>query len=636
MSKIDDFDKADKETRYAANRLLFTWLSEDKERTDLYRCLREAKKPRVLMFQSRADLKERPTDPGNSTLHQDVCLLTARSHIEKALTDSDHFSNSPYQVLGGGTFMLGLDGADHARQRKFASAYIHVDKRVILALSTVAFMAGAALPLKQRQFDLAHLAEQVALRFVAFLFGFAQADHPLIEATMRKAYLGLNYQILGRHFVSEPGVIPDANAGMGALLQRVAGLIDLYRQAVGREQRDELKTIDAELKELRQFKNQEGTQPLEESQFVPVLRRIAEQKEPDVERHFSGNELAVIVVGLIAGTIGNVQASVSIAINEFLRTRCHDQWRRAHDEAARDEAKRAWLASHDAADDPDLEKLIWEALRLQPPVAFLPRSVKKAVELELKGERIEIKAGTNLILAIGAATGEPGGNEVGDYDGRLDPLVFGGPPGPGGFMHQCIGQRLAMPLVTHIVRQVLLLPGLAQSLDPVTGQPLGLTKLWGFNCQRYPLEFNRFEILKQSPLIVIMNVRTPVAEHAEALKKVITYGAPRIEKKLRDAGHVHFAQFLFIENDSKLVLFTIYDRDFDSYIEHFALEIGPLFDRLFEHIENPPPQPVARFPKEFVDAIRRHNASPAGDYFFSAYPSAEVSMIHRHFPPEGA
>ena len=110
-----------------------------------------------------------------------------------------------------------------------------------------------------------------------------------------------------------------------------------------------------------------------------------------------------------------------------------------------------------------------------------------------------------------------------------------------------------------------------------------------------------------------------MSEHAEKLKQVIKYGAPRIELKLRESEHVHFAQFLFIENDTKLALFTVYDRDFDSYIEHFALKVGPLFDRIFEHIEDAPPMPVNEFPKEFVDTIRRYNAPSGGDYFFSAY-----------------
>ena len=41
--------------------------------------------------------------------------------------------------------------------------------------------------------------------------------------------------------------------------------------------------------------------------------------------------------------------------------------------------------------------------------------------------------------------------------------------------------------------------------------------------------------------------------------------------------------------------------------------------------------PVNEFPKEFVDTIRRFNQRPVGDYFFSAYPTAEVSPIQHQF-----
>jgi hypothetical protein len=96
---------------------------------------------------------------------------------------------------------------------------------------------------------------------------------------------------------------------------------------------------------------------------------------------------------------------------------------------------------------------------------------------------------------------------------------------------------------------------------------------------------------------------------------------------LKDARHVHFAFFQFLENDTKLALFTVFDRDFDSYIAHFALEIGPLFDKIFEHIVDAPPLPVDEFPREFVDTIRRYNQPPAGGYFFSAYPNADAAQL---------
>jgi cytochrome P450 len=640
MTNFGEFGNLDKTgRRFEANRLLFKWLSNDDERAALYRYLldEERRKHSVLQFQSRADTKLRPTQDRNSVFQQEVYLLTTKNDVVKALTDTVNFSNSPYQALGSGTFMLGLDvkSPDHEAQRAFASAYLrHINSTTIAALTTIAFKAAAVLPLKQRQFDLADLAEQTALRFVTFLFGFAQADHPLIEATMRKAYLGLNYQILGRHFVTQPGVVvPDAVTGMGALLQRAAYLIDLYRERVGREQEDDYATIDAELEELKAYTDGHDKQAL--GNFVPILKRIAEHAELNPQQTYSGTELAVIVVGLIAGTIGNVQASVSIAINAFFDP--HNKIL----QRALDAAKKSFVANPDADPnpDPDLQALIWEALRLNPPVAFLPRRTLNKVDLE-GGTVPEDKL---VILAMGGAARD-GPDDPDAFDEKrknyddIYPLIFGGPPPPavigqGGrpFVHQCIGERVSMPLITHIVREVLVLPELAESLDPLNAKPVRLRKLWGFNCQTYPMEFNRFKLLKHSPLSVIMNVKMPVSEHAEALKKVIKYGAPRIEKKLNDARHVHFAQFLFLENDTKLALFTWYDRDFDSYIEHFALQVGPLFDRLFEHIQDAPPLPVDKYPKEFVDTIRRFNVGPAGGYFYSAYPQVEAATITNHY-----
>jgi cytochrome P450 len=620
MTKLSDFRDAEKRSRAEANRLLFTWLSDDTARADLYRCLLNSTD--VLKFQSRASVKERWAEDidSDSMFDQEVYLLAKRKHVERALTEPDEFSSSPYRALGSGTFMLGLDDLNHQEQRAFASTYLNYDPPIIDALASVAFKAAAVLPSKQRDFDLVDVSEQVALRFAGFLFGFEQADHVRLERTMRPAYLGANYQIVGRHFVSKPGDVLNATIAMGALLQRVAQLIDIYRARIGQTEGDTLERLELELEELRQEMGKSmGSPP---PVFEPVMRKIAQGTLSGVKGDYSGNELAVIVVGLIAGSIGNIQAGASIAIYEFFR-KC------GLIERAREAAINWQQGETDAG---PLSALIWEALRLNPPVPFLPRRTKREIHLD----STIIPEGRNVILAVGGATrdGIADPDDFKENRKRIDPLIFGGPVGTSAYLHQCVGQHLAMPVIARIVRGVLLLDGLAETFDPRTGKLLRLEKLWGLMCQKYPLEFNRTDGLTQFPLIVIMKVKTPVSVHAEALKEIIKYGAPKIEKKLRDAAHVHFAWFLFLENDTKLMLATIYDRDFDSYIEHFALEIGSMFDLLFEHIEDPPPIPVNEFPNEFVDTIRHYNHRTAEGYFFSAYPKANVSMITHQFPPE--
>ncbi|MDO9460046.1 MAG: hypothetical protein Q7N95_08000, partial [Alphaproteobacteria bacterium] len=201
------------------------------------------------------------------------------------------------------------------------------------------------------------------------------------------------------------------------------------------------------------------------------------------------------------------------------------------------------------------------------------------------------------------------------------------PAGPGPAIHDCIGQYLALPLVQFAVRRIAALPGLDWRYDAITGVPLGLQKRWGFRCLSLPLQYRRARSLRQQPLSVIMPIKQPLAEHAEKLKLVIQYGAPRIEFALRDSRHVHFAWFVLVEKDTKLALMTCFDGDFDAYLEHFVLKVGSLLDRLLEHIEGAPPMPTASYPKEFVETIKRYHADPVGGYFFSAYPPLAVADI---------
>lgn len=574
LSKVDlsVFDELMRNNPYYANRLLFGWLSDDEHRLKLYDALRSRRRP-VLKFQSRAEIKTPPPQP--STFRQDVFLVASADLIKEALTDSDRFSNAPYAALGTGTFMLALKAGDpaHEKQRAFVIDALRSagDPNHLEALITTAFRVAVTLPLKKSEFDLAQLAEQAALRFAGLAFGYLASDHPLLENTLARAFRGLNYQILARHFVSEPGTVPDATVAMGALLTRTAALLDQYTSSgIPPEQKDLYEKVG--LKDFRPAFDVMG-------QYGGEL---------------SGTERAIAAVGTLVGTIGNVQAGVCIAVNQIF------------EDGKLPEVARA------ARDGDVLTQRVRRALQLHPPAAFLPRQAIKNTKL---GD-VEIPQGSVLILAMGAANDEAMGVA------NDEALIFGGDGG-----HRCLGKHLALPLIVSMVKQVVLLPGLARTKNVLTGDPIRLSKSWGFKCEKFPLRYDRDQMLIQQPLNVIMNVKQPVPENAAKLKLVIKYGAPQIESSLTASRHVHFAWFVFLENDTKLALFTTYDGDFDAYIEHFALQTGPLFDRLFEYIEDAPPSPVRQFPKEFVETIRRYNEAPVEGYFFSAYPKQSVATI---------
>ena len=62
-------------------------------------------------------------------------------------------------------------------------------------------------------------------------------------------------------------------------------------------------------------------------------------------------------------------------------------------------------------------------------------------------------------------------------------------------------------------------------------------------------------------------------------------GADPLHTALTRLGNVHFAQFLFLENNTRLGVFTIFDGDFNDYIVSFVEHIGDIFNAILAHID---------------------------------------------------
>lgn len=571
------------------NRMLLYWLSCDDQRTGLFKQL-NASCGGALVFPSRdasprncecdgVDLPLPPIKPD----HADVQLVTERKEIERILLNQDgRHSSRIYAELGGGSFMLALDPAStpaHELQREaFRHCFPH-DAGLLKQLAHAACQSAAVLGLRAPEFDLAAFAEQAALRCVQMLMGYASRDYSLLENGLRAAYRALVYQVMERHFVTDPVLIPEARAAMGKLLARTSALIHAYAA----EDEDELK----------------GTHyPERPDGLKPVLEALG-----TMPGDLNGEQRATIALGAAVGTVGNVQAAVCIAVKALF----------AGAPEALDGVRRR--ARAEAAERPTdrfgyWQELLAGPLRENPPIPYLPR-----LQVDDRDEKVR-----EVLLALGGGTAGRDGTED-------DPLVWGmAQAAP----HWCMGQALAWPLIVEIVRHVMALPGLAQGLDPENGQVKGLKKRHGFACESYPMTHRRDRRRAQTSLNVAMRIKAPVKDNADRVREVIRSGAPRIERALRESRHVHFAWFEMIEADTVLVLHTVYDGPFGAYLQHFALEAGDLFDLLFQFIEDPPPMPVDKFPNEFAAHLLRYDRGPAGGYFFSAYPTAEVAQIVRN------
>ena len=618
--KLDQLDTLRNEQR---TRLQFDWWCDDKDRARYL----EALGGRLEWIYSRAPIEDDPSPPRSVPARQGlakVALVSDPQQVVAALSNPDDYLNIPYAELGGASFMLALDpprdgGPDwHAVQRKVVEdLFARFAPGELRRAATWAVEQAAILSLRSEVFDLAEFAEQAALRYFGLVFGYASADHVLLEEAARRGYRALQYVIVGRHFVSEPGTLPAAQLALGKLAARTASLVDEYatlKRVPRQPSRLGVPRPDADWPTGVQPWSEIGLSSLGE----PALRQL-----PELARDLSGQDLCNVIGGLLVGMVGNVQTSICQVVQDLLRAPTNELQRLKDHSAV--PALREDAAEVDAAPcsghtkkpsagpsvqvqrDPVAEYLR-QRLRARPPVPFLPRRTREGLK---KIGEVSIEAPTDCILVV------PGG---GDPD-----CPWGGSKEK--FRHSCVGREFVQPLLELLTRRVVALPDLEVLLDSVTGEVLDPVRLWGFGCVRYGLRYRREKLRVQQPLIVVMPVKSPVAEHAEYLRAVIRTGAPRIQWALDDSSMVHVAWFEFMQEDSLLALRTVYDGDFDTYIQHFALRAGDLFDQLFAHIEGGPPMPVAEHPHEFVETIRRYNRAPLGGYFYSAYPDQKVPRI---------
>lgn len=585
----------------------------------------------VLMFKSR-------TEEGAQ-----VALVCDPALVRQVLADPQRFSNEPYAAIGGGGFMLAMDGTPHAEQRGWVQQQLFGGRSGqplwIGQLAEIACAEALTLPLKRARFDLVDLARQAALRFAGKLFGLPRSDHVLLMRSMQYLYDGLVHQIIGRHVNTDPQQAWRRSSST-ALRDRIKELIADHQSLAGTgADADAAVPVDVRTARRRQTLHKEldtlradiarltgGAGPVA---FTPLCARFGTRPQGQAGEPQSPDERAALVIGLIGGVIGNVQTSVAIVVDRLLAGTGTE---------LRQAVRLAQAVCAPAGDTPgakaardELRGCIRTILAAQPPVAFVPRRVAGlGAPVELGGQRLV--RGTDLILAMGAparSAAAASGSAATELGGA-EAAIFGT-----GRPHDCIGQYLIEPLLVRITAEVLRLPGLDFVWNDTDRRLQRLQRRWAFKALPLPLQYARDSRLVQQPLCVLMDVKEPVAEHAAALQAVIGYGAPVIERSLREARHVHFAWFLLLDDNRKLALFTTYDGDFDAYIEYFANAVGDLFDTLFEHLADPPPMPVHQHPKEFVAKIRAYNGrnAPVGGYLFSAHPTLRVADLDNAAAP---
>jgi hypothetical protein len=89
-------------------------------------------------------------------------------------------------------------------------------------------------------------------------------------------------------------------------------------------------------------------------------------------------------------------------------------------------------------------------------------------------------------------------------------------------------------------------------------------------------------------------------------------------------GTVHYSRFAVL-SDKTLLLLGDFDGELSQLMTDLAKHAGPVFDAIFQHVDNPPPTPVADHADEFVKWTAAHLLHALNLY--TAYPGVTAKEI---------
>ena len=128
--------------------------------------------------------------------------------------------------------------------------------------------------------------------------------------------------------------------------------------------------------------------------------------------------------------------------------------------------------------------------------------------------------------------------------------------------------------------------------------------------------------MSQSHLVIDFPIKGPA--NAKALPDELPPLMPELATAQDDLGTVHFSRFM-VEGDEKLLFLSDIDGDTDHHIERLVESAGPVFDAIFEHVDDSPGTPTAGNREKVVKWLKRHVREPLDTYF--AYEDASVQDI---------
>jgi hypothetical protein len=114
------------------------------------------------------------------------------------------------------------------------------------------------------------------------------------------------------------------------------------------------------------------------------------------------------------------------------------------------------------------------------------------------------------------------------------------------------------------------------------------------------------------------------AADAKAITEQLPSLMPDFLKVEDSLGTIHSSRFTVL-NENTLIFIGDFDGEVGPLMTELAKQAGPVFDAIFQHVENPPPTPTANNAEVFVEWVAGHLLSSAT--LFTAYPDVTAKEI---------
>jgi len=128
--------------------------------------------------------------------------------------------------------------------------------------------------------------------------------------------------------------------------------------------------------------------------------------------------------------------------------------------------------------------------------------------------------------------------------------------------------------------------------------------------------------MSQNHFTLRFPLKSPAA--AKALADQLPGVMPGLFQATDSIGRVHYSRFTVL-SEKTLLFLADFDGDFDQLMADLAERSGPVFDAIFQHVDNPPPTPVAANSDAFVKWTKTHLIQAVNLY--TAYPSVTAKDI---------